>query len=701
MRTLGRFLAAIILGGVGLALCLALLTPGARALAAGGRPGGGKDLSQLGELAERSVVYAKDGSVLAVLHDEENRLPVPLSKVPPIVIRAVIDVEDNRFYAHGGLDLRGTARALLTNAQTGGVKEGGSTITQQLVKNSLLTPERSVHRKVEEAVLAIRLENHMTKQQILERYLNTVYLGNGAYGVEAASEQYFGRDVSQLGAAEAAFLAGTIRNPVGYDPILHKDAALARRNTAIDLMAQQGDVPRGDVAPLKAIPIPTALLGNLPKPNDYFVEAVKNQLLQDKRLGATPQDRYNAVFRGGLRIRTTLDPALQTIAKEQVKNIVPDTPPNAQQRALCSQNEVPVERCKFTAALVSVDSTTGAVRAVVGGRNFDDEKYNLAFQGHRQPGSSFKPIVLAAALDAGYSPNDTISGSSPCTIKVPGFDVWRPGNYEGERAGTINLVDATAHSINCAYAHLAVSVGLDKVTDMAHKLGITSHLDPYPSMSLGAEEVTPLEMAGVYDTFANDGVHHDPYIVEQVEDRKGKVVFKGATDAKRVLSSQVNRMQVTAMRAVVERGTGTKARLPGRDVAGKTGTSENWENAWFDGFTPQLTTVVWMGSPAGNVPMRNVGGIQVVGGSYPARIWQAYMSRALAGVPSVSMPRPNPSEIPAGKYIRDGGRTSSSSSSRTTSRYRRGTVTTTKRRSGSTINPNPKTNPVFPPPATP
>ncbi|MDQ1402654.1 MAG: penicillin-binding protein, partial [Actinomycetota bacterium] len=221
MRTLGRFLAANFLGGVGLALCLVLLTPGARALSSGGQAGGGKDLSQLGELAQRSVVYASDGSVLAVLHDEENRLPVPLSKVPPIVIRAVLDVEDTRFYSHGGVDLRGTTRALLTNAQNGGVKEGGSTITQQLVKNSLLTPERSVHRKIEEAVLAVRLESHMTKRQILERYLNTVYLGNGAYGVEAAAEQYFGRSVSDLGAAEAAFLAGTIRNPVGYDPIVH------------------------------------------------------------------------------------------------------------------------------------------------------------------------------------------------------------------------------------------------------------------------------------------------------------------------------------------------------------------------------------------------------------------------------------------------------------------------------------------------
>ncbi|MGH9165099.1 MAG: transglycosylase domain-containing protein, partial [Acidimicrobiales bacterium] len=313
-----------------------------------------------------------------------------------------------------------------------------------------------------------------------------------------------------------------------------------------------------------------------------------------------------------------------------------------------------ITKGQFTSALASVEPSTGYVRAVVAGDDFVNAKYNLATQGKRQPGSSFKIFVLLAALDAGFSPEDTINGSSPCTLKVPGFDVYKPGNYEGTSGGTMTITQATTNSVNCAYARLGIAVGLDKVVDMAVGMGLPrDRLDPFPSISLGAEEVTPLEMASAYATIANDGVYHAPVFVKKVTDRNGKVLFQGPGRARRAFSAQTARVAIQVMRTVVDRGTGTAAKLPSRQVAGKTGTSQNYENAWFVGFTPQLATSVWMGSPIGNVAMTNVGGRKVTGGSYPARIWGAYMGKALQGTPVVTFPVPNAKLIPKGKFVKD------------------------------------------------
>ncbi|HEX9969732.1 MAG TPA: penicillin-binding transpeptidase domain-containing protein, partial [Acidimicrobiales bacterium] len=281
--------------------------------------------------------------------------------------------------------------------------------------------------------------------------------------------------------------------------------------------------------------------------------------------------------------------------------------------------------------------------------------YNLATQGRRQPGSSFKIIVLLAALDAGHSPNDSIDGSSPCTVKVPGFAPYTPGNYEGSAGSVMSLTEATAKSVNCAYVRLGAHIGLDKVVEMGVRLGIPENkLEALPSISLGSKEVTPLEMAAAYATIANDGVYHAPRFVEKVVDRNNKVLFEGPDKGKRAFSAQVARMAIGPMRAVVERGTGTRARLPGRQAAGKTGTSQNYENAWFVGFTPQLSTAVWMGAPEGNVPMTRVPVCgRVTGGCIPSMIWNAYMSAALEGMPAVAFPLPNPKQIPKGKAIRD------------------------------------------------
>jgi 1A family penicillin-binding protein len=634
-----RFILVLFAAGAGLALGIGLLAPEIQTVFSAGRVGGEENLVELEELSQRTEVYAADGSLKAVLHAEENRQPVSLTAVPEHVQNAILDVEDDRFWDHRGVDLRSTIRALRTNVSAGGVRQGGSTITQQLVKNALLTPERSVNRKVREAVLAVRLETKLDKREILERYLNIVYFGNGAYGVQAAAETYFNKDVGDITPGEAALLAGIIRNPEGYDPIKNPDAAKARRAAAVGRMVSNSHLTIEQGEAIKDEPLPTKVSAPLPVANDYFVEEVKQRLLDDVRLGETPQERYNALFKGGLKIYTTLDPRMQEAAEAKVKQILPDT------------------KGRFTAALATVEPGTGYVRAMVAGSDFTNAKYNLATArggSGRQPGSSFKPFVLLAALEQGQSLNDTIDGSSPCTMKVPGFAPYTPENYEGEGGGILNLTDATVHSVNCAYVRLGAHIGLDNVVDMAGRLGIPeSRLKPFPSISLGSTEVSPLDMATAYATIANDGVYNAPRFVEKILDRNGKAIFEGPDRGERAVDAQLARQATQAMRAVVARGTGTRARLAGRQVAGKTGTSQNHENAWFVGFTPQLSTAVWMGSPEGNIPMRNVGGIRVAGGTYPARIWSAFMSEALDGMPSLDFPAPNARLIAKGKFIND------------------------------------------------
>ena len=672
MRAFGRFASVVVMAGVALAMGLALLAPEARALFTANASASGA-LIDLQPLSERSVVYAADGSVLAVLHGDENRSPVALKNVPDVLVKAIVDVEDERFWDHNGVDVRGTLRALYTNIEAGGIEQGGSTITQQLVKNALLTSKRDAGRKVKEAVLAVRLENQLSKREILERYLNTVYFGNGAYGVQAAAERYFGVDVGKITAGQAALLAGIIRNPVGYDPFTNPEVAKRRRSIALGRMVRSGDLTATDAERAEAVPIPSTPSNVVPTADGgtgYFVEEVKQRLLDDERLGETPQDRYNAVFKGGLQIHTTLDPRAEQAAIETVQTGLPNT------------------HGQFTAALVSVDPTSGAVRALVGGPGFEQAKFNLATQGRRQAGSAFKAFTLMAALEAGHSPKDTISGSSPCRIPNPGGDPdpWRPENYEGTKGGTMSLTDATAHSVNCAYARLALIVGIDKVADAAKRMGITTPLDPTPAMTLGGlrNGVSPLEMASAYATLAADGVHHDPYFIDKVLDRDGKTILAAKPSGERRVSVQDSRVATSILQQVVLKGTGVKARVPGRVVAGKTGTAQDHTDAWFVGFTPQLSTAVWMGAPVGEVPMRNVGGIRVTGGSYPARMWSLYMTAALAGEPVLQFPPPNEKLIPKGTYLRLKGERDTRTRTGTTTRRRTRTTSTGSDNSDST-----------------
>jgi penicillin-binding protein 1A len=482
----------------------------------------------------------------------------------------------------------------------------------------------------------MRLEEHMTKTEILERYLNTVYLGNGTYGVQAAAELYFGVDARELDRAQAAFLAGLIRNPVGYDPFVHPDEARQRRDLVADVLAETGSIDRAEATAIKSTQIPSTPFQLVPKPKDYFVQEVVSSLLADRRLGETQSERYTALFRGGLTIKTTFDPVKQWAATSAVTEVLPDT------------------GGRFTAAVVSVEPGTGAVRAVVGGPGFESAKYNIATQGiGRQPGSSFKPFVLAAALEQGISPKSTINGSAPCRLPNKGGtpDPWEVDNYEGSRGGVMDIYTATKKSMNCAYARLALIVGIDKVARTAKRLGITTPLPEVPSMALGSLEVRPIDMAAAFASFANDGVYAKPYYVDEILDRDGKVIFHQRPVTRRAVSTRTARLVNDALSGVIASGTGTRARFADhRPAAGKTGTTSDYADAWFVGYTPQLATAVWMGSPSGTADkMKNVGGIRVTGGSYPARIWQAYMGPALADAEPLAFG--DPGDVPKGEYL--------------------------------------------------
>jgi membrane peptidoglycan carboxypeptidase len=635
VRQLVRFVVVVVAGGAGLVVATLALAGPARAFFTAGTVGPTK--VDLRPLAVRSVVYNADGSVRAVLHAEENRLPVPIGQVSPVAVQAVLDVEDQRFWQHGALDVRSTLRALYTDVNRGQAVQGGSTITQQLVKNTVLSGEKRAHRKIVEAAVAVRLQRQMTKTQILEAYLNTVYFGRGAYGIEAAAETYWGTTASALNPGQAAMLAGMIQSPDDYDPVRFPVASRARRDVAIDLMREQGHITPGDAVFLEAQPLPSPS-NALPKPDDYFVDHVVQLLLQDTRLGDTATERVNAVYRGGLQIHTTLDPRDQTAAQDAVQSTLPNT------------------NGRFTAAVVSIDPETGAVRALVGGPGFEKSKFDLVTDGiGRQPGSSFKPFTLIAALEAGFIPQDTIRGSPPCPVPNIGGtpDPYLPDNVEGERGGTLTLDDAMVHSVNCAYAQLGYIVGLDRVVDVARRMGVRdANIQRVPAMVLGSEEVRPIEMASAYATLANDGVWHQPYFIDHVDDRDGKSVFRAKPNSARAVDRDVARQVTAVLRGVVQRGTGRAASLSDRPVAGKTGTAENEQDAWFVGYTPQLATAVWMGDPLAETPMKNVGGIAVFGGTYPARIWAQAMSGALAGEPVLSFPAPSTSsKTRRGRYL--------------------------------------------------
>ncbi|HEX4979820.1 MAG TPA: penicillin-binding transpeptidase domain-containing protein, partial [Acidimicrobiales bacterium] len=420
-----------------------------------------------------------------------------------------------------------------------------------------------------------------------------------------------------------------ISSPETFDPFNHPREATQRRAHVLRRMASLGHISPQDVEAASAQPLPTTLHVRRAQPTRYFTEEVRRQLLADERLGPTPDERRATVFRGGIRVETTFDPRVQAAAEAAVREILPASP--------------------FTAALVAVDPSDGSVKALVGGPGFEQAKYNLATQGARQAGSSFKTVALAAWLADGRSPEDVVDATAPCELPMPAPQPpWKVDNYDGGSGEPIvsSLREATVRSSNCAYARLSLVLGHEKIAAMARDLGIRRELPPYPSIVLGSGEVSPLEMASVYATLAAEGVRREPMFIRRVLDRQGKVLFENSPREKRVLDANVARTVTDVLRGVVDRGTGTRAAI-GRPAAGKTGTAQEWRDAWFAGYTPQLASAVWMGSPVGQHPMVGVEGVNVTGGSYPARIWSRFMSAALAPLPVADFAAPNAAAWPA------------------------------------------------------
>jgi 1A family penicillin-binding protein len=562
---------------------------------------------------QTTFLYDRNGKLIATLHSEVNRVVVPLTDMSPDLQHAVIAVEDRDFYNHGGVSFWSIIRAGWQDVVHRGIVQGGSTITQQYVKNVYTGSERTFGRKVKEAVIAVKLDHKYTKDQILEKYLNIVYFGNGAYGAEAAARTYWGIHASKLDALQSATLAGLIQSPADDDPIDHPDQAKARRNLVLDLMAEQGYISQAEAADLKTKPVEVAKAPEKEESTQfgYFTSYVSHALQGD--FG------YAEVFSGGLRVTTTLDSAYQRAAEKAVAD------------HLSAKGDPDV-------AVVSIDPSTGEIRAMVGGKNFDKVKLNAATQAHRQAGSAFKPFTLAAAVEQRISPKSVWNGPSQIDItdpqcKNPDGTDWQPHNFADESGGTMNLLEATAHSVNTIFAQLVVAVGPEAVVDVAHRMGIQSDLQPVCSITLGTQEVTPLEMANAFATLTARGTHHPPTSISLVKTPDGKQLFQATIESDPALGRNDADLVNLALQGVIDHGTGVAANI-GRPAAGKTGTTQDFTDAWFCGSVPQLTTCVWVGYNKGRVPMHNIEGFpDVFGGSIPAEIWHDYMSAAVANLP--------------------------------------------------------------------
>ena len=554
----------------------------------------------------RSKIYSADGRLLAILHGEENREPVSLQRMPMFIRQAVVAIEDKRFYSHDGVDISALGRALIVNAAGGQIEQGGGTITMQLARNVYLhNRSRTIARKWDEIVVARRLEQRMTKDQILADYLNSVYFGRGAYGVQAAAEAFFGVPATKLTLAQSAFLAGLVRAPESLDPDRHRAAALARRMRVLGAMRSQNMIDDGQLANASQEPLRLAKrttsngIVMMTDTGAAFVEYVKQQLLSDTRLGKTPAERAAKVFGGGLRVTTTLDLRAQRAAEHSIADVLD-------------------LKGDPSGALASVEPGTGAIRAMAGA--ITAQGFNLAAQGRRQPGSAFKPFTLVAAIEKGISLYRGYSARVPRIIHLSSGEDWVVHNYEGAPGGYLSILQATEFSVNTVYAQIVMDVGADKVVDVAHRMGITSNLDAYPSIALGALTigVSPLEMSSAYATLANGGTSYRPYAIEKVTDRTGHVLWTGEPDGTRALSLDVANKARAVLQQVIAHGTGKRAQRLGRPEGGKTGTTNDYKDSWFAGFTPQLSTVVWIGYPEALRPLKNIHGLpKVFGGSLP------------------------------------------------------------------------------------
>jgi membrane peptidoglycan carboxypeptidase len=604
-------------------------------------------LPEFEPLAQRTYVYDADGNEIAV-YELENSQPIKYADIPEHVVQAFLVIEDKEFFTHDGVNVRSLLRATLSNFASDAPQQGASTITMQVVKNDFLAGlERDGRYKLLQIQYAKRLEKETSKEVIMERYLNTVFFGNNAYGIQAAAETYFGKTAAELDFLEAAFLAGLVRSPSGFDPINEPERSRARWIQVLDRLVTE-EIITEDEADFLAedfvLPERVKVIPGRENRRTYFTEALRDYLLNRSTiLGETPEQRYNQLFRGGLRIHTTLKPGMQAAA-ERARDLLPETDEG------------------FDAAIVSLDAKSGAIRVMVGGRGFKpgERELNMALS-PRQTGSSIKYFILSAAIQAGAQGGDEIDGRRGCAL--PSGDPSKPVfQINGGAAGFVgNLRDITARSINCGFARLSQIVGLNRVVDTTYRMATSPYLyrgqpeterdpiQPFASYATGANEMTALDMASGIQTLANEGVHQEPYYVEFIDDAEANRVYTHFDPGTEVLDRDAALETIDIMKGTISYGTG-RQRAPlanDRPAFGKTGTQENNTNAWFVGGTKQLATAVWVGDPDAYTAMVGIKGFEfskVQGGTYPALIWKNYMDGAHFGVPAEDWDAPAPPE---------------------------------------------------------
>ena len=561
---------------------------------------------------ETTHIYDINGKPLASIHDEANRDVVPLDQISPNLKRAVLAIEDSNFFTHKGINPGGIARALIVNLEKGRTVEGGSTMTMQLVKNLFLSPQSKFSRKVAEAVMSIRLEQILNKDQILQLYLNQIYLGHNLYGVETASRSYFNKSASNLTLSEAAMLAGLISAPEEYSPFVNYKLAKERQEIVLNRMKDlKWITPAQETAARKE----KIKLGKITSFGGSQVPYVTQAVVQEltRRFGR------DAVVKGGMRVQTTIDLKMQRIAEETVK---------AWHERLYYQGLF-YDRDEGQIALAAVDPRTHFVKAMVGGVDYEKSQFNRAIQARRQPGSSFKPFIYYAAFASGKYGPDSVVYDSPVGYR-DGDGYYYPQNYGGGFSGAVSIRRALEVSLNIPAVKLGQEVGLNKVIEICRVLGIRSPMEPVVSLPLGAVDLTPLEMAGAFATFANNGWHSDTTFIVQVTDSSGNVLLDNTPKPKLVLNSWAAASVNSALQGVINSGTARAAQL-GRPAAGKTGTTSSERDIWFVGYVPQLSVAVWMGND--NYRPMSYG---ATGGTIVAPVWRDFMSQALEGVPAES-----------------------------------------------------------------
>ena len=563
-----------------------------------------------------SQFFDAKGNLITTVDSEEDRIPVTIDKVPKNLQNAFLAAEDIRFYEHGGIDFRGIGRAIYTYIRWGEV-QGGSTITQQLAKNYFLTQEQTLSRKLHEAFIALQIEQKYTKKEILEMYMNQIYFGQGAYGVETAANTYFGKHVEDLDLAQSAMIAGIPKSPNYYSPLSNPKAAKARQKTVLEQMTKYGFITKEQADKAYAEPLTYKSLNESPGSKKYFIDYCI-QLLVDK-FGP------DAVYKQGLKVYTTLDPDMQKAAEKAAAL----TPTYYTDSSKLKQPQ---------SAIVAVDPKTGYIKAMIGGRGTD--QFNRAVMAERQPGSSMKPFVYLNALEQGATPGDTVQDSP-----IPGE--WNPQNYDRSFHGTVSYRTALTYSYNVPAIKVAMKYGTEKTLKLAKRLGITTLVedDDNAAMAVGGltHGVTPLEMAGAYAGIANMGKFNKTTPIIKILDRNGKVLYEHKTNPTQAVKPESAYMMISMMEDVMTRGTGRGAAI-NRPCAGKSGTTDNYHDAWFVGFTPNLACAVWIGDDNNE----SLGGM--TGGGEPATLWRTFMSNALDGVPSEDFERPDGFKMPAPKY---------------------------------------------------